>query len=320
MITKTTTLVLGAGASMPYGFPSGAELRSLICGPTQSRPSHAGAILEQYHLAHERDVREFADTFLRSGVASIDAFLAKRDNLTEIGKYLIAYTLCERENDLTIFRTDIEDHWYHYLWQELINDAHTAEDILKNEIRFVIFNYDRSLEFFLHQAIMHTFGRDAKSALAILKKMDILHVYGSIGEYNYTTTLDTRVYTRDMTRATLLTAANSIKVIPEAREHGKEFQIAQGWFYDSKIIGFLGFGFDRLNVHRLNLSSMIEQKIDAKNTSPKIISSTFGKTRAEIENISMLLWPRFPQNINSFTLNNTQTLRESNLLHLGTFA
>lgn len=32
MITRRTVLVLGAGASKPYGYPLGGELRNQICG------------------------------------------------------------------------------------------------------------------------------------------------------------------------------------------------------------------------------------------------------------------------------------------------
>lgn len=31
MITENTIFILGAGASKPYGFPTGAELREQIC-------------------------------------------------------------------------------------------------------------------------------------------------------------------------------------------------------------------------------------------------------------------------------------------------
>ena len=35
MITQQTILVLGAGASKPYGYPTGADLKKLICNETQ---------------------------------------------------------------------------------------------------------------------------------------------------------------------------------------------------------------------------------------------------------------------------------------------
>ena len=37
MITKPTVLILGAGASINYGFPSGLQLKALICKEIKER-------------------------------------------------------------------------------------------------------------------------------------------------------------------------------------------------------------------------------------------------------------------------------------------
>jgi hypothetical protein len=37
MITTPTVFILGAGASIPYGFPSGLDLVDMICGPAGDR-------------------------------------------------------------------------------------------------------------------------------------------------------------------------------------------------------------------------------------------------------------------------------------------
>lgn len=47
-------------------------------------------------------------------------------------------------------------------------------------------------------------------------------------------------------------AASSIKIIPEARNHGETFDLMTQWFQGSKQICFLGFGFDELNISSLD--------------------------------------------------------------------
>lgn len=76
MITRKVVLILGAGASMPFGFPSGSGLMTeIIDGLTgnsemQSQVRGAGFKAEE--------IAGFRDALKNSGRKSVDAFLEHR--------------------------------------------------------------------------------------------------------------------------------------------------------------------------------------------------------------------------------------------------
>ena len=78
MIKTETVLVLGAGASMPYGYPSGHTLRQMLIDPGLFNP-----LLEKQWFEQE-DINAFCRIFMHSGMKSIDAFLA--DQAVLIGR------------------------------------------------------------------------------------------------------------------------------------------------------------------------------------------------------------------------------------------
>ena len=240
MITRPTVLILGAGASYPYGLPLGGELRNSIC-----------------QLA-----RDFARQFKRSHVKSIDAFLAKRTEFTDVGKLVIAAILINKENPDKLDHVDDAEHWYAYMWNLMIPDINNVSELRNNQIRFITFNYDRSLEYFLHLAIKNTFGVNDAEAYMALSNIEIVHVYGSLGHFHYLSEAETRQYLNDLNPQSLRTAANGIEIIPEARHASKAFQRARDLCAEADNIGFLGFGFDALNIERLGLVDVLQWRDD----------------------------------------------------------
>lgn len=128
MITNETVLVLGAGASIPYGYPSGHSLRQMPINPSLLDPALAKQSLDQ------ENVNTFCRSFMLSGMKSIDAFLARRGKdylndgqktIEDIGKYGIALALRQNKSHDTLFHNpelfdrgggiDRQDNWYEYL-------------------------------------------------------------------------------------------------------------------------------------------------------------------------------------------------------------
>jgi hypothetical protein len=56
--------------------------------------------------------------------------------------------------------------------------------ITNNQVSFVTFNYDRTLEHFLCVRIANTYGIALPLAWESVKKIPIVHVYGSLGEFS----------------------------------------------------------------------------------------------------------------------------------------
>src|SRR5437660_2575658 len=103
-LKKKTVLVLGAGASMPYGFPSGDELRQRIITSLKNFPTKVGPArplenllnalgIEAYHVQH------FRDELARAPHITIDRFLENRPEFERIGKLAITATLIPLEQD-----------------------------------------------------------------------------------------------------------------------------------------------------------------------------------------------------------------------------
>ena len=312
MINSNTVFVLGAGASMPYGFPSGFQLRSRLCAAKEGKSSELANILAEHTGIFYKDIVHFAQTFRDSNIASIDAFLSRRDEFVEIGKLAIAATLCACEKP-DIIASELDDDWYFALWNAMVAEVHAPEDILKNKIKIVSFNYDRSLEYFLYSSIKNTFALSDADAKNILSQLPIKHVYGQLGEFGSST--NHLPYIEEINGPKLRIAASGIRIIPETREQDEVFMIARHWFYESLNICFLGFGFDQLNIARLELRDMLEQKQQASGISlPSVFTSGYQKTRAEFDMARERLVGKTPTNWISIEEKNLNTLRNTRLL------
>lgn len=277
---------------MPYGFPSGAKLREQLCNPQFM------LALQKNGSFDDREISIFCEAFLKSSMASIDAFLARRGDqrvmeggatFAEIGKAGIAISLISCENIHNLYNFDNPDNWYHYLWQ-LIGDS--LEDIGKNKLSIVTFNYDRSLEMFLLLAIRHAFGVTEEVAAEHLRKIPIIHVYGKIGELAcFGHEADRcRSYVAYPSAKDIKIAAEGIRVIAEHRDDSPEFGQAHKALISADRICFLGFGFDATNVKRLNIFEILKKRfIDSGFYHPNVYSTTIGMLRSERERVLRLL-------------------------------
>lgn len=308
MFERNTLFILGAGASIPYGFPSGAELRKTLCGGTAF---YFGQLLRDVMFESEGAIQKFSETFLKSRQPSIDAFLAKRPDLEHIGKLAIAAQLIHLEKAESLFNADLDDDWYSALWNSLQDNAHTPTDVTRNAVRFVTFNYDRSLECFLHESIKNTWGLADQAAAAIRNGFKIIHVYGGLAPFSSIRSSEGRQYAFNGKEYEIDGAAKHLRVIPETREDDSVFETVREWADWADQICFLGFGFDPLNMHRLNLAKALEGR---KRTGRPvyICASVFGKTSAEVRRIEERYFK--DHLLQSLNHKNLMTLRESEIL------
>jgi len=72
MLANSTTLIVGAGASVPLGYPTGAELRDWII---EGRGMHG-----EWGSKGPEDQKKLTWRMRRSLIPSIDAFLAEPEN------------------------------------------------------------------------------------------------------------------------------------------------------------------------------------------------------------------------------------------------
>ena len=249
MIKIRTCLVLGAGASAPYGFLAGRALVEKIVA-NAAKPNHPlNTALKGLGYSRER-LGEFVSKLHGSQLDSIDAFLSNQPEYSGEGKAAIAAVLMQQEiiENLRSANSDQTDHWYRYLWNHLA--SHGRDGFQANRLRIVTFNYDRSLEQFLRDAFSDAFGCSPEDAETELHRIPITHVHGQLGELS-TMALDRgRPYSPDVTEQTLRIGANGIVVIPEAN---KTHETAAEFVRNAKQVVFLGFAYLESNMRRLGI-------------------------------------------------------------------
>lgn len=310
MIRSPTLFVLGAGASQPYGFPLGSELRHLICESEHEGNSLAQAV-RQCRFFNQTDIRDLAMNFRGSSINSIDAYLARHSQFVEVGKQLIAAAIFEKESPIK-FRNCGSDHWYQLLWNEMLYDVNDGASLRQNKVRFISFNYDRSLEYFFHHSTKHTFRVADATAFEYWSHLKILHVYGSVGDIYSTDparSQSARPYGDRNSAPSIATAATGINIIPDSRDDAEEFVTARKWFNWAERVFILGFGFDPKNCQRLNFASVLRSRREDGKSRPFITTSVLGLEDPEIARAQDLLlgsegtWHPFKET-------NTMTLRK----------
>lgn len=261
-----------------------------------------------------RDVQDFARAFHRSNVRSIDDFLSRNYHFSDVGKTLIAAIIRSREDAEKLYSEDITDHWYRLLWNEMIEGVKEAEDLPKNAVKFVTFNYDRSLEAFLHISTKNTFALAGdQQAYRAWSKLEIVHVYGSVGSYSFENPGQWPQYGAVGPRE-IREAAAAINIIPEGRNDAPEFDAAREWLKQAEMLYVLGFGFDAMNCARLGFDRVLALKRDRGNGLPPaaIVASAMGLTQSERGHAERNLM-RGQSMWSVYDNNNTMTLRHAGL-------
>ena len=277
MISKPTVLVLGAGASQKYGFPSGTELKNQV---VRTLSGEGSSLFERYSGMgyNEQEVRRFRDALKQSGVPSVDAFLEHRQEFLGIGKTAIAEILIPYENENKLFGAS--EDWYGFLLDRLNTPFDRFQE---NQITILTFNYDRSLEWYIFKALQARYGMNNLDAINLLKKLRTIHLYGTLGGLPWE---NGRAYQPSIEwpkpnvtygpeiKFDIILASNKIKIIHEGILQDQEFTRALEALSAAKRIVFLGFGYNKVNVERLRPKEW-------RSLQDPVLGSAFGLTELE---------------------------------------
>ncbi len=255
MITKKTVLVLGAGASGPYGFRTGAGLRNWAVTQIQNAPASPLIKVLSDLGYEERHRNDFAGELRHAGTASIDLFLESRDEFMPIGKSVIACGLIEHEvaANLFVFPEDgLPGSWYWYLIQRL---GDKPDQFRKNQLSIVTFNYDRSLEYYLFTALKSRWKLSDEAAWELLKVIPIVHVYGQLGKLHELEGRG-RPYRPDLSPESINAAVGEMQILHEADLNSSALAQARKLLLEAHEICFLGFGYHPTNLERLEVKNL----------------------------------------------------------------
>ena len=291
MIDTETLFILGAGASCPYGYPTGQGLREYIF---KNFPDALGHQLNKANFSDSEKANRiriainFANIFKRSSLESIDKFLAWNNEFKDIGKQAIASAILHYE-DISRFRENVSEHsnqdWYTLLYRNMTSDLSTPDPLERfpeNKVSFITFNYDRSLEHFLYTSLINSSFRQRDEIAINAKKylpFPIIHMYGQIDKAEWKGGSQYRPGI-DYQRVNGL--KDNIRVIGE-RTNGEITEIAS-LIKKVERIFFLGFGFADENIEALDITRQIT-------TDHNIFSTALGSTEREIKEIRRKVLP-----------------------------
>ena len=259
---ESTTFIFGAGVSIPFELPSGEQLLKLIVAqkkwfPLKQKVSISQSYIEMLHLCDQKPgsshTKQFYHSIARSPTGSIDQFLNDNPKFEEIGKIAIAYEILRLEHEHHSCVSDIwwkknDQNVFRHIWNSLPGKDR-FEELSKH--RFITFNYDRMFEHFVFDALVHGLGKDPDDAIQKIKGLDIIHVYGSLGEYSQFCfgqkfNIDSKsliVRNADAVKK----ASQSIKLMKDARADIEvEKRMSEALNSHGRVI-FLGFGYDDTN-------------------------------------------------------------------------
>jgi hypothetical protein len=281
MIKLDTTFVVGAGASVDYGFPLGEPLTKRIAEALNMNGSGDNKSRELIRTAIEvtcqrpsapRDMRQL---FLQARVlqgalstaSSIDAFLdnhADNQDFELLGKLAIASCLitaeCQsplrpRSQGEVLDLTRVEKSWLSRLFKTVIAPGVSKASVeqIFDHVSFVVFNYDRCIEHYLEHAIASHFLLDLSTAASIVGRLRIVHPYGDLGMLRGSAGC---VFFGQEHNPGTHPAGTSINAMSQRLLTFTESKKAQGaeakaMISKAKRLVFLGFGFCEQNVELL---------------------------------------------------------------------
>jgi len=287
MISKKTVFILGAGAHIPYGFPSGRNLiddvvNQLIYAQRDDAftlntlPQRGGVNID---VVQQKNINAFIQSLSQAGQASIDSFLNANQHRTGfdiLGKVGIAQTLLRVEEKFIVERSNDKDgnnDWFEYLFAKMCDGVSKVNNFLRdNNVSFISFNYDRLLEHKFFNALKYSFSTESdKDTLEMVRAIPIHHVYGSLGEYDPSNFGQINYWDR---------AFKSIQTIHEVvAEHSEAVRSAKQELEQADKICLLGFGYHKENIELLELPRIIEQ------INNNVVACRFSVTNEEMRRV-----------------------------------
>ncbi len=299
MITEETVFILGAGASKPYGYPTGQELSDNIIHTFLGNLRK----LNSKTTPHKK-AEEFVNIFKRTG-ESIDLFLSINPEFSDIGKMAIALMILKAERG-SQFRSqmtikDRKQDWYSLLFKRMregLISSDSYKQFAKNNISFINFNYDRSLEHFLYESIINLYHSQKLEAklmsnwVSSVEEKDLipfpfLHVYGKIAEVEWFR--EGLKYREGFNYQIINKLKDNIKVINYDRQQ-EDYSEIKKTIRRAKRIFFLGFGFAEENMDILGIPLILKYE-------PQICGTAFRWTDKEILKITRYLGSSFDKRV-----------------------
>jgi hypothetical protein len=260
--------IIGAGASVPYGFPAGEELFEKIRNLNYEKKqdgSYNGTLTTDFNNLYNNEdypesvIKEAMYKFFidinNSTMISVDDFLRNRKDLDSnqliFGKKVIARQILKAENHYKTGRYNENGKhkeykkridWLNILFSFIDRKKELLNDFIDSN--FIILNYDRLFEYKFFEYLHYDKKYSEQKAFEQLNKMKITHIYGYLGDLK-----DTAF--GGIEKIQYKSIADKIKTVWEAGKEEKEK--IKNYFENCNRIFFIGFGWLEDNMRELCL-------------------------------------------------------------------
>jgi hypothetical protein len=296
VFNRQTLFVLGAGSSFEAGLPVGHEIARRIGNKADIRfegsnvPVGAGdfPLFGQITNSLQDHPNEYqqAAWLIRDGIVfaqSIDDFLDQhRTNayVNAFGKAAIAKAIVEAELACKLYFnpfqgqemfdvSDLASTWF-VKFMYMLGRGVAKENVreILDKVSFVVFNYDRCLEFFLVHALRRLYRLNEQEAQSIVNDLHIVHPYGVVPSN----------VPFGNTGANFARIADQIKTYTEQMGAGDVISAVGAELSRAECIIFLGFAYHSQNMALLRPAERMKTR--------PVFGTAFGMSDADVEVVS----------------------------------
>lgn len=296
MIIKKTVMVIGAGASSEVNLPLGSELTNHISNllnfEWQAFHNEVDSGDNRIFSAIVKQVGGLDDidslsSYLEMGkhiseamslTQSIDQFIHTHrgnERIEFLGKLAIVKAILDAERSSLMLDNiyhenevnlpSIANTWYVALFKLIASGTgNRIKDIKQSlqNITFIIFNYDRCVEYFFYKALKTHFLLSDNEAANLVSGMNIYHPYGQVGYLPWEGRKPSIGFGKNPSSNELLELSSHILTFTEGTDPNKS-KIAgiKQCMREAELLIFLGFAYYEQNMSLLTPHNIPEESI-----------------------------------------------------------
>jgi hypothetical protein len=218
---------------------------------------------------------------------SIDNYIdAHRDKpeLVHLGKLAIAKSILEAERrshlritpetgEIHIQSQQVLGSWY-VKFLRLLTENRTAKEVAARlgSITLIVFNYDRCVEHYLRAAFMSYYHIQSAEAEDLVRKITIIHPYGSVGDLPWQNSEASLSYGKLPQGTELQSAANALTTFSETQQQDpNKVDHIQTLMEQATTLVFLGFAY-----HKINMKLLFRDRVGDVPHKPAVYGTGFG--------------------------------------------
>lgn len=298
--------LLGAGASLAYGYPLGQMLKEEILKLASGNDQIFNKLKENIDKDKRSDIQhelgefskefdKFIEAFKKSGAETIDSFVHRNPSLLGISRFLVGYVLTIRaraaRNIIDGAVSKMNDHaepWIHNYLNKRVGTNY--QQYINEPDCFISFNYDLSLEdhflnYFSSQQIDGYVSGNSKRI--VFNELPVFHIYGQLSGLKPVLSSLSRNEPPDVEN--LLQVSSEINFID--RKDNVDYLAIREIIQKAERLIVLGYGYDPDNNHILfgGLKGLQNNFLTLK-----VLSTCKGFSESEVEEFKRL---RFEENL-----------------------